>query len=191
MGERADPDDDVRRAWMTDRVERRSLDAVAGALEAAAELLAVATGDAVSLRVLSDDGRSLLPLAAHHPDPEVNAAMLEVMARSVQPADSGVWRPVVEERRPRRYEVAPGEPPAEASAQQRDFMRRFPVTAIVGAPVLDGDRVLGGASLVRYTDPRPFSDADEEMVVACAVRVAPLLVARAALLRLRVPPDPA
>lgn len=181
----SEPDVDVRRAWLEDRVDRRVAACLDDALAAAVELLASATGDAASLRALSADGRSLLPVAAHHPDPVVNAAMLEVMERSTQPADSGLWRPVVEHRRPRRYEVEPTKPPPQASAQQREFILRFPVRAVLGVPVLDGEQVLGGVALVRYTDTRPFTDADEGLAAATALRVAPLLAARDAARRLR------
>lgn len=168
---------DVRRAWLLDRVDRRVAAAIDDALRTVVEHLAVATGDAVSLRSLSRDGAELVPVAAHHPDPEVDRAMSEVMARSA-PVRSGLWQPVVEHRRPARYVLDPAEPDPQASPEQQEFIRRFPITAVVGVPLLEGDEVVGGMSLVRFTDRRPFEDADEELLQACSARVVPLLLAR-------------
>lgn len=161
---------DHRLLWLLDRVDRRCVEAVEKLLVDIAEQLSIATWDAVTVRVLSDDGASLLPLAAHHPSPELASAMAVVMTQT-QPATSGLWRPVVETARPIRWHTPQGVLPAEAGDQQNDFLTTYPVRAVMAVPVLVDERLVGGVSVVRFNVDREFTDADEALVVACASRI--------------------
>lgn len=109
---------DVARSWLVSRIDQRVAETMRGLLEAIAEQLALATSEAVTVRMLSDDGQWLFPVTAHHPAPEMRDAMLAIMDETVQRPDSGLWRVVVEERRTVRWRIPPGEVPADASAQQ-------------------------------------------------------------------------
>lgn len=173
--------EDTRWAWLLTRVDRQCGEAVQDLVEFVAEHLAIATADAVTVRTLSQDGLSLLPVAAHHPDPTTSAAMASVMSQTVQPADSGLWAPVLQERRPQRWSTPEGYVPAEASPKQVAFLERFPIRAVLGVPLIVDDRLVGGVSVVRFSVERPFTNRDEDLVLACATRIAPMLDLRARL----------
>lgn len=160
------------RVWLLSRVDRRCLDAIDELLRAITELLAVATDDAVTVRALSTEGHLLRPVIAYHADPERGSAMARVMSETVQPADSGLWQTVVESRQARRWHIPPGYIPPEASPKQVEFLQRFPIRAVLAVPVLVGERLIGGVSVVRYSVDTEFTDDDEALVIACARRIA-------------------
>ncbi|GAB2475865.1 GAF domain-containing protein [Jatrophihabitans fulvus] len=171
----------VTRAWLLGRVDDACVDAAAGLLDDIAETLAVATGDAVSIRMCSADGTRMTPVASHDADPERALEIAEVTKRTTQPADVGLWRDVVANRRPRRWQVSEQTPPVEASATQVDFLARLRIRAVLGVPVVHGDAVVGGMALIRFVPERPFTDDDEALLVSCGERVLPaLLLLRAA-----------
>lgn len=173
--------DTAAHRWLLSRIDGLALDATAGLVESITEHLAVATADAVTVRALSADGTQLVPLVAHHPDPERGAAMAEVMGRTVQRADSGVWQPVLDERRTMRWQLPPGFRPPEASPDQVAFLEEYPVRAIMGTPLVFDDTVLGGVSVVRFGADEPFTDADEALLIDCASRIAATLAFREAI----------
>lgn len=162
------------REWLLGRVDRRCADWSLGLLRRLTEDLAMATSDAVTLRRLSGDGRSLLPVAAYHPDPEIRAALLAHMAESAEVTALTAWWSVITERRVRRWHVPPGRAlPAEAAPGQADHLRRFPVRAVLFAPLITPDEdLVGGVTLVRYAVDRPFTDAEERLLVDFAARAA-------------------
>ena len=87
--------------------------------------------------------------------------MAAVMGETVQPVTSGLWQTVVNTRRPARWHVPPGSPaPVEASPAQVEFFRRFPLRAVLAAPLLLDDRLVGGVSVVRFGTDKPFTDDD-------------------------------
>ncbi|MER5673679.1 GAF domain-containing protein [Pseudonocardia alni] len=161
--------------WLRAQLDREVDCSVHTLLGAMTERLSIAAGSAATLRRLSADGEWLSPVAAHHPDPGMTAAMTAIMEETAPRARSGLWRPVVEERRAVRYRVDPGSTPAEASDEQARFLDRFPVTAVLGVPVEHDGRLVGGTALVRYSVPRPFDDADEALLVDFAARAGVVL----------------
>lgn len=163
------------RAWLRAQLDREVDCSVHALLGVMTERLSIAAGSAATLRKLSTDGEWLSPVAAHHPDPGMTAAMTAIMHETAPRARSGLWRPVVEERRAVRYRVDPGTMPAEASERQVRFLDRFPVTAVLGVPVEHDGRLLGGAALVRYSVPRPFDDGDDALLVDFAARAGVVL----------------
>jgi GAF domain-containing protein len=170
----ADPTtDDPTRLWVLSRLDRAFSEALRGLIELAAEQLSIASGDAVTVRRLSTDRRALVPLLATHPNEAWKVAMEEAMLVT-QRADDGLWRPVVGERRPVRWELDAGAPP-EANHEQSDFLTRHPVRAILGAPLIHDGDVVGGLSMVRFAAGRPYADRDEELLVAVAERIAPVV----------------
>lgn len=122
--------------------------------------------------MLSADCKWLFGLAAHHPNSEIRAAMVDAMRRTAEPVRSGVWRPVIENRVTMRWNTTNQRVPEEASPEQAAFLRTYPVTRIMGVPVLDGARVLGGVSLVRFVTDRDFSEGGEGLLHDVAARAA-------------------
>jgi GAF domain-containing protein len=166
------PQADAATAWLLSRLDQRCAEAAQELLVSMVEDLALATSEAVSLRVLSTDRKWLLPVVAYHPDPMLHERMTEVMTSTAQTADSGLWRRVLAERRPVRWHIAPGDVPADASAEQAEFLRRWPLRAVLGVPLIARDRgeLIGGVSLVRFVRDEPFTDSDEALLVAFARR---------------------
>jgi GAF domain-containing protein len=155
------------------RVDRTGIEAALTLLNTMTEDLSLATSDSVSLRMLSEDGRWLRPVAAYHPDPSIRAMMLNAMQQSAQTATSGLWRPVIEERRPVRTRVPPGSIPETASPLQADHLRRFPIRAVLGVPLITpDDELVGGVALVRYHVDEELTDDDERLLTDFALRVA-------------------
>ncbi|HEX2728245.1 MAG TPA: PAS domain S-box protein, partial [Rubrobacteraceae bacterium] len=141
-------------------------------LRTIAETVAEATGDACTVRLLSEDGEWLRPVAGHHPDPELGAAIREIMRETAQRSDSGVWKPVVQQQRTIRIDVPPGEIPRDASEAQAAFMRRHTISAIMGAPLVVRGRTIGGLSLVRYGRQSSYTEEDETFLRDLADRAA-------------------
>ena len=141
-------------------------------LRAVAEHVAEATGDACTVRLISEDGLRLWPVAAHHPDPALRSAIWEVVRDTADRTDSGVWRPVVEEGRTVRMDVPPGAIPPGASEAQAEFIRRHPMSGILGAPLVARGRLLGGVSLVRYGRAEAYEEEDERFLRDLADRAA-------------------
>lgn len=140
-------------------------------LRDAAEALSIASGDGVSIRVRSSDGEWLLPLAAHHPNPTLQEAMWDAMRHTAIKPGQGLWEAVINERRTVAYDLT-GEIPDNAAPAQVEFVKTYPVTHVVGAPVVLDDKIIGCVSLVRYVDRRPFSDNDCALLEDVAARVA-------------------
>ena len=141
-------------------------------LRTVAETVAEETGDACTVRLLSDDGLWLRPVAAHHPDPTLKAAIWEIVRGTVDRADSGLWRPVVEEGRVVRLGVPLDAIPSDASEAQAEFIRRHPMSGIIGAPLIARGRTLGGISLVRYGRTEAYVEEDERFLEDLADRAA-------------------
>lgn len=144
---------------------------VASLLRLIAEYVANATGDACTIRLLADDGTTLEPAAVSCPDAELRAAIWEMMQRSSERADIGLWRAIVEERRTFRSPT-PGEVPPGCSEAQAAFFRRYRVYDIVAAPLIARGRVFGGISLIRFGEGAPLTSDDEAFLYDFAERAA-------------------
>ncbi|WP_037039812.1 GAF domain-containing protein [Pseudonocardia halophobica] len=170
MGELA-----ATRAWLRTRVDNQVDRTLRTLLSSTTETLAVASATAASVRMLSEDDALLLPVAAHHPDPHLRSKIASVMDRTAPRPRSGIWRPVVDCRRAVRLRIDRDRLPPEASPEQREFLLHYPLTAMLGVPLEHEGRLVGGASLVRFSVDMAFTDDDEALLYDFAARVAPLL----------------
>ncbi|PWJ48836.1 GAF domain-containing protein [Quadrisphaera granulorum] len=163
--------------WLAGRVSSTRDIGLRGVLQELVEHLSMASGEAVTLRRLSDDGQRLVPVAWFHPDPNARAAIGKIMSHTTDLSDAGLWRPVVENLRPTRWHLPPGTAAAEATAEQVEWSQRYPLRAVMCAPVLGRDgELLGGAALLRFGRDAAFTDDDEAMLVFFTEQVADLLV---------------
>jgi len=152
-------------------------------LLALAQDLSLATAEAVTLRRLTDDGRWLVPLVSYHPDRGLQAAMAASASAVTPAADSGLWSPVLRDRRPVRWHLPGGSVPTEAVRAQAEHLRRYEVRAVLLAPLHAPDvGLVGGVGLHRYGRDAPFTDADEALLVQFAAQVAGLAALVAASL---------
>jgi len=158
--------------WLLSQLDRRCTETARTLLRSMVEDLSLATFEAVTLRVLTEDRQWLLPVAAYHPDAMMRERMTEVMASTAQAANSGLWERVIAEGRPARWHIPPGNVPPDASPKQAEFLRRWPLRAVIGVPLVAHDRaeLIGGVSLLRYVRDVPFTDADEALLVEFARR---------------------
>jgi GAF domain-containing protein len=165
------PDPAASRRWLLSRVDQRCLDGAEAILRDIVEALAIATADAVAVRVLAEDGQWLLPVVAYHPDPDRSEAITAVMGETPSAA-TGLWLSVIETRQPRRWRIPPGFVPPEASPRQAEFLGMYPIRAVLGVPLLLEDRVVGSVALIRFSVDQEFTDHDEELLLACGRRLA-------------------
>nr|WP_237448608.1 GAF domain-containing protein [Nocardioides flavescens] len=156
---------------MESRVDGAGSAALRELVDALSRLLATAVGDAVAVRRLDSNG-GLVPLAAHHPDSGRTASMRAVMART-EDSSEGLWAPVV--RRGETVRWSAQRTPTAPSSRQTAFIDAWSVQAVVGMPVVSGERVIGGAALVRFGVARDFSADDEDMLSLLASRLGPVL----------------
>lgn len=157
--------------WLLSRVDRSAVDAAVTLLDKIAEQLATATADGVAIRRLASDGHALLPVAAHHPDPDRDAALAVAMGQTMD-RENGLWKPVLDGPRPMRWHVPAGSQLAEANEPQARFLARFPVRAVLAVPLVHDGVVVGGVALVRFGSNRPYTEQDEALLTAGALRIA-------------------
>ncbi|MER5674826.1 GAF domain-containing protein [Pseudonocardia alni] len=158
-----------------DRVCRRHLDAL---LLDIGEHIGVATADAVVIRRLSADARTLLPVVAYHPDPVRGAAVARGAAGRDESATGGLWHRALVERRPLRWHITPGEVPDGALPDQARFLDEWAVRAALAVPLFVDGSPVGGLGLIRFGVDRPFGDDEERLLDSCGHRVAELLALR-------------
>jgi HD-GYP domain-containing protein (c-di-GMP phosphodiesterase class II) len=139
-------------------------------LQSIARQLADATGDACTLRLLTDDGASLTPAASHFHDDGVLRAMRAVMD-ATQPADTGLWAAVAARGEAVTYTVPPGTTPKEASPEQRAFIATYRPRHVMAVPLRARDHLLGGVALTRFR-PEPFAGEEIALIEALAEHAA-------------------
>lgn len=178
------------RRWVTGKIDDECASSATALLTRISEHIAVATGDAVTVRSLSDDGTTLEPLTAHHVEPRYVEAMTESMNRH-QRLDAGLWSRVLAQDTPVAWHLPDRTPPPEATDEQAGFIRTYRVRAILGAQIRDGDRAVGGVALVRFVTSRPFDEDEIRLVLDCCDRLAPVMALHRAAGRRRqaAPPD--
>jgi PAS domain S-box-containing protein len=136
-----------------------------------AEHVGEITGDACTIRLLSEDGARLYPAAVHHPDAGLRDAIWRMMEQTSARDEIGLWRAVVDERRTFRTASA-GQIPPEASAAQAELIRRYAISGFVAVPLIARGRVLGGIALVRRDSAVPLTSDDEIFLLDLAERAA-------------------
>jgi PAS domain S-box-containing protein len=140
------------------------------------------TGDVCTMRLLTEDGRRLEPVAGYHPDAGVLADTWDAMRRTVETIDSGVWLGAIQGRRPIRLLFNRAEAQSEAAPVQLEFARKYLATSVIAAPLLARGRVLGGIALTRLGGRPPHSAAEMDLIADLASRAA-LAVDNARLMR--------
>jgi PAS domain S-box-containing protein len=140
------------------------------------------TGDVCTMRLLSEDGLRMEPIAGYHADAEVLADAWDVMRQTVETVDSGVWVRAVQERRPVRLLFEQSEAQSEAAPAQLAFIRKYQVSSVIAAPLLARGHVLGGIALSRLGGRPPHTHAESQLIADLASRAA-MAVDNARLMR--------
>ena len=138
-------------------------------LDTTARSLASIGRGGCSIRLLSDDGTRLVPVAVHHADPKVLASLLRSLG-TPEEISVGCWGPLVRERRPVRVLARPGAVPPGMSPWQIELIERYGAIALLGLPLLSRDALLGALIVGRFVD--PFDEDEEDAYRDAAQRIA-------------------
>ena len=147
-----------------------------------AEQISRATGDFCAVVLLSADGRSVEPVAAYHPDPNVMEDARHMLGVRMDIDASGVWKSVIQERRPVVIEIDPDHLRPDLAPHQRRHIEKWRMRQSALIPMIAQDTVVGGLNLNRMEGSTPFNQADLDLLVSLAERAA-RAIATAQLLR--------
>jgi PAS domain S-box-containing protein len=134
------------------------------------------------MRLFSEDGLRLEPVAGYHADSEVLADAWESMQQTVESIGAGVWVPAMNGHRPTRLQFDQLQAESEAAPSQLAFIRKYQVSSIILAPLVARGRVLGGIALVRLGGGPAHTRAEMRLIGDLASRAA-LALDNARLLR--------
>jgi len=147
-----------------------------------AEQISRASGDFCAVVLLSADGRSVEPVAAYHPDPNVMEDARQMLGVRMDIDASGVWKSVIQERRPVVIDIDPDHLRPDLAPHQRRHIERWRMRQSALIPMIAQDTVVGGLNLNRMEGSTPFNQADLDLLVSLAERAA-RAIATAQLLR--------
>jgi signal transduction histidine kinase/DNA-binding response OmpR family regulator len=141
-------------------------------LSLVAEHIGAATGDLCGVVLVSADGRTIEPVAAYHPNPEVAADAKKMLGVKMDIDASGPWRKAIGQRERVVIPIDPDNLPASLAPHQRRHIERWRMREAVMIPMITEDRVVGGLNLSRMEGSTPFTEADYEMLDSLATRAA-------------------
>lgn len=142
------------------------------ALQAIADAIVRVSGDVSVLRVLSDDGTLLVPVAISHRDAaRADALRGSFFAEPVR-ADAGVHGRVVATRDVVQMDVEAPEFEEAGPAEHVAALRKLGVRCVSVAPLRLKDRVIGTLGLSRETTSPPFTREDSILIADLAERAA-------------------
>lgn len=141
-------------------------------LDAVTSEIAHAFGGGVIL-TLRGDGGTLYVKALRHPLPDAEAMLARIAAVSSFPLGEGVAGKIAATGQSVMIpSLDPAEVAARAPAPFRPFAERYPVRAVIGAPLKARDRVLGAVTAVRTQDGESFDAEDLRLLEELAERAA-------------------
>lgn len=143
-------------------------------LEVATHRVVEVLGDVCVLRLLSDDGQWLDPVALHHPDPAALAFARDMLAAAPERVDEGLNGRVMRTGRPLLLPVVRWEEVRETiKPEYRQYVERFGgVHSVLIVPLRVWGRVTGVLSASRETPGRPYTTEDQAFLQDLADRVA-------------------
>jgi diguanylate cyclase (GGDEF)-like protein/PAS domain S-box-containing protein len=153
-----------------DELAEVSLDPQA-VLDITAARCAEIVGDGCLIRLISDDGTELEPVAFGHLEAERRAFAEQILEQRHQRVDEGISGKVAETGRATFIPHVP--PEADFIAEPlRPYLERYGVHSIVAAPMHARGRVVGVMLVSREGESEPLTEADTETVIRLADRAA-------------------
>lgn len=150
-------------------------------VDALAQVLSQRIGDMCAVRLLSDDGGWLEPVAAHHVVPELESELAEMMFSSAQRASEGLTSPLL---RGEAHVLIPQfdwrQHGSVIAQPYCDWMDRRGMHSVLAVAMRANERVLGTVLLGRQTAGQPYDEQDLALVQDLADR-ATLVLERARL----------
>lgn len=141
--------------------------------ESALRIVTEAIGDGGLLRLLTEDGERLEPIAAYHPNPEARALMLKIAVATRHGAHEGMQGRVVQTGKSMRLTgeewlaLSGAVPPAYHA-----FFERFGREGMLIVPLRVQDRAIGTLAISRDRAGHAYTASDEEFLQELADRAA-------------------
>ncbi len=133
--------------------------------------LAEAIGDSCLIRVISEDGQWLEPVAFSHRDPERDSLIRAIQQSAPQHVSEGLTARVLREGEALRIPVLTQEQVhAEMKPEYWPYLGK--VGSLLIAPLKQGARVFGHITMLRDVGGQPYSADDEAFLVEVAVHAA-------------------
>ena len=157
-------------------------------LSTASRACAQIIGDAALVRLADDDG--MLRLATvYHPDAEVRELLIQTVGSHQQHVTEGISGVLMRTGQPVRQELSLEQLRGRAEAPFRPLVERLGVHSGLAVPLIIESRYLGYQATFRMTGSSPFSDADMNLAVDVASRVALAVTVAQSVERLRASED--
>jgi|GEM_PF-384880 len=142
-------------------------------LESVARRIAETLGDTCVIRLLSEDGKTLDPVAIHAPDPEIRERMEAVLASTLLLADAGAIGRMIRTGEPIMMESVGPEMLAQiATPEHRSFLDVVPIHSLLIVPLRARGRAIGVLSVLRTRQAIPYVADDRSMLQDMADRAA-------------------
>lgn len=133
-----------------------------------AELL----GDACAIRLLSEDGQCLNPVAVYHRNSEAQPFVQAVLS-SEQRVDEEPYSQVLRTERPLLIPVVNlDQLKMSIRPDLRPFLNRFPIRSLLVVPLRVRGHVIGTIGMVREQPGNPFTAEEQELLQSLAERAA-------------------
>jgi PAS domain S-box-containing protein len=134
--------------------------------------LGAALDSCVSIALVEADG--LLHIrAAHHPFPEADGLLQKLSASSPLRIGEGVTGSIAADGKSVIIpDITPETVESRAAPEYRPFLKRFPVFAILGAPLRIQGRVIGTVTATRYRKGQTYTAEDLSLIEELAERAA-------------------
>jgi signal transduction histidine kinase len=142
-------------------------------LDAVTRTVAATIGDQCVVRLVSDDGHWLVPVAMYHPDPDALALMRATLGAAPQRVDEGMLGEVMRTGVPLLIpEIDKQSAWASMKPEHRPYLDRFGMHSVLVVPVHLRGRIAGAIGIARDAPGRPYTDADRSLLVDLAGRAA-------------------
>ena len=130
-------------------------------LETIAHQVAISTGDACVIRLLSGEGNWLDLAATHHPDPEISSVINATLAAERQRSDEGVAGLVLQTGKPVLVpDVFQSEPGILALRDYRSWLSEFPIYSLLVVPLRAEGRIIGTLGVLRFYPHKSYNSGD-------------------------------
>jgi len=130
-----------------------------------ARRLSEVVGDFCAIRALSEDGATLEPGRAHHPDPEVAAWAQQLLTTHQQRVGEGAMGRVIVSGEPIFLPRISTEDYAKTtSPAYREILERLHVGSVIVVPMYCRGKVVGAASLLRTGSENPYTEQELQLV---------------------------
>jgi PAS domain S-box-containing protein len=142
-------------------------------LDAIAAWIAQAIGDACIIRMLSDDGQLLEPVAVAHPDPEQRRLLTELVHRTPHHVDDEPIGTVIRTGESLRIPVADdARLRAVMAPEHHAYLDTFGLHSLLYAPLRTHNKTFGAIVIVRMRSGPAYTAEDEALLQSVADRAA-------------------